>query len=125
MTRAKREQMRRAICWEMTANSRGIEGFRVLVADRYVCTQFLEQGNDRPRWSIEETSDMGAAMARAQAVTDHLDSEYGAVLSVEPSEIVLHDSEVRALRPDGRIPPALRARAYTTFHRLRGRLVAE
>lgn len=115
----QRDQMRKAICWEMTANSRGIEGFRVLVADRFVCTQYLEQGNERPRWTIEEAADQGAALARAQSVTDHLDLEYGAVLSVEPSEIVLHNSEVRALRPDGKIPPALRARAYTTYHRKR------
>jgi hypothetical protein len=109
--------MKKAVCWEMKASTRGMVGFRVIVADRYVLTQTLEEGNERPRWTIEEVATTAAASQRAVSVTDYMEREYHATLIVPPTEVVVHDAEIRALVNGGKIPSALRARAFTAFHR--------
>lgn len=114
-----RRDMKRAVVWEMDANQRGVTRFRVIVADRFVLTQTVENGSERPRWSIEAMESASLATQRAVAVTDFMEKEYGAKLGVNPMEVVLHDAELAMLADGGTIPSALRARAFTAFHRTR------
>lgn len=110
-----------AFCWEMTLAHGPSDGCRVLVADRFVCTQPLERGNGRPRWIIEETPTRDQAMSRALAITGHLEATYAAALTAEPVRIALRDAELAALRPGTVLPVPLRVRTFTALYRARVR----
>jgi len=116
---ARNTEMKKAVCWEMAATMKGVEGFRVIIADRFLLTQTLDTGNERPRWVIEDCANAAQANQRAVAVTEFVEQEYAAKLVVAPMEVVVHDAEVGALRQGGMIPSALRARVFTAFHRTR------
>jgi hypothetical protein len=113
--------MTRAFCWEMVLAHGPSDGCRVLVADRFVCTQPLERGNGRPRWIIEETAGRNAALSRALAITGHLETNYAAALTAAPVRIALRDAEVAALRNGMVIPAPLRVRTFTALSRARER----
>ena len=115
----QRKAMKKAMCWEMTCTRGGLDGLRVIVAEKYVLTQTLEASNKRPQWAVEETANPAEAAGRALATTTFVENEYGGTLVVEPSEVVVHDSELAALSVGGKIPSALRARCFTTLQRKR------
>jgi len=114
---ARNTDMKKALCWEMSATQKGVAGFRVIVADRFLLTQTLDVGNERPRWTIEDCGTSPQASGRAVAVTEFVEGEYAAKLLVAPAEVVIHDAELAALTQGGNIPSALRARVFTAFHR--------
>lgn len=116
---ARNSDMKKAVCWEMVATTKGVEGFRVIVAGQFLLTQTLEVGNERPRWVIEDAGSPAQATQRAVAVTDFVEKEYSAKLAVDPTEVVVHDAELKSLRAGGKIPSALRARVFTAHHRQR------
>lgn len=116
---ARNTDMKKAVCWEMTATEKGVEGFRVIIADRFLLTQTLSVGNERPLWAVEDCGTPPQASQRAVSVTDFVEKEYAAKLIVNPSEVVIHDAELAALHQGGKIPSALRARVFTAFHRAR------
>jgi len=114
---ARNTDMKKAVVWEMAATQKGVEGFRVIIAGQFLLTQTLETGNERPRWVIEDAGTPAQASQRAVAVTEYIEQEYAAKLIVNPAEVVVHDAELKSLRAGGKIPSALRARAFTAFHR--------
>ena len=114
---ARNTDMKKAVCWEMSASEKGVEGFRVIVAGHYLLTQTLSVGNERPLWAVEDCGSAPQASQRAVSVTEFVEKEYSAKLIVNPSEVVIHDAELAALRQGGKIPSALRARVFTAFHR--------
>jgi len=109
----------RAICWEMTCDRDGIQGARLLVAGRCFGLQVLSRANQRPIWAIEVLDSAPAAMERSLAVTSEWERLRGARLSVEPGEVILHDSELQTLLLARTIPSALRARVFTSLLRRR------
>ena len=111
--------MDKAICWEMTSSSQGIEGFRLFVADRFLGVQTLTLANERPVWNISGFDSQADATEYALTLTKGYEQSYGATLAVEPGEIILHDAERGSLSHGGAIPPALRARIFTSLQRRR------
>jgi len=109
--------MEKAVCWELVATRKGITRVRVIVAGQYLLTQVASPGNQRPRWTVEDCGSPSVASQRSISVTDHVEREHSARLSVPPTEVIVHDAELEALEQGGRIPPGLRARAYTCFSR--------
>ena len=114
------KEFKKALCWQLSTDGRGgIIGHRIAVASRYVLMQEMPVGNERPRWHIEGCIDERVATERAISVTKYLEDTMGAKLIVEPTEVILHDAEVLALRDQGPIPPSLRARVFTSLQRKR------
>jgi hypothetical protein len=111
--------MHKAICWELTTSDPGVTGFRILVAGSHVAMQTLVSGNEKPRWSVSTFATAQEATQQAVDMTQGIERHYSARLSVEPGEIIIHDSELSGMSPTRPIPPSLRARVYTSLHRRR------
>ena len=111
----------RALVWELIASSgssSAVHGLRVAVAGEFLLMQELSR-NERPRWTVEQHANREVAVERALAVTRYTEDTYGATLVADPTEVILHDSELRAMKPGEPIPASLRARFYTALQRRR------
>lgn len=104
-----------AIIWELTTPTG--DHHRILIAGNHILTQTTTPTNQRPRWDINHHP--GNTQQHAINITHFIETEYNATLTVPPTTLTLHPTELRTLNnpTNTTIPPALRARAYTAIHR--------
>ena len=110
-------EMTKAVCWELASRHATMLGMRVLLAGEFVGYQELSADNQRPRWKFAGYHNSTEASEAAVRLTEQFEQEWNAILIIPPGEVILHPSEMLAMRHAAPISPSLRARIFTSLQR--------